>query len=78
MPKTRRSDARKVAKLARALAALEQARVVTYHRADDTRENIYSMARGVPAQVNVLPIDLGALVGAGPRFMYLWAPGLDN
>jgi len=28
VPKTRRSDARKVAKLARALAALEQARVV--------------------------------------------------
>jgi len=55
---------------------VKDARVVTYNRQDETRENIYSRLNGGgPAQVNVLPIDLGAF-GEGPRFMYLWAPGL--
>ena len=65
-------DAIDVAKKA---SGLETARVVVYRRADERRENIYSRAGG-PAQVNVLPVDLGALGGGGPRFMYLWAPGL--
>ena len=65
-------DAIDVAKKA---SGLETARVVMYRRADERRENIYSRAGG-PAQVNVLPVDLGALGGGGPRFMYLWAPGL--
>ena len=65
-------DAIDVAKKA---TGLETARVVVYRRADERRENIYSRAGG-PAQVNVLPVDLGALAGGGPRFMYLWAPGL--
>ena len=45
-----------------------------YRRADEQRENLYSRTGGAP-QVNVLPIDLGALGVGGPRFMYLWAPG---
>ncbi|TMA61564.1 MAG: signal peptide peptidase SppA [Deltaproteobacteria bacterium] len=61
--------------VAKRSAGLETARVVMYRRADERRENIYSRAGG-PAQVNVLPVDLGALGGGGPRFMYLWAPGL--
>jgi len=65
-------DAIDVAKKA---SGLETARVVMYRRADERRENIYSRA-GSPAQVNLLPVDLGALGGGGPRFMYLWAPGL--
>jgi protease-4 len=69
-------DLRSAIDAARAAAGVEEARVVTYHRADEVRENIYSAARGLPAQVNLLPIDLGALTGAGPRFMFLWAPGL--
>jgi len=47
-----------------------------YHRASEARENIYSSAGGLPPQVNLMPVDLGGLVGRGPRFMYLWAPGL--
>ncbi len=63
--------------LAKQAAGLETARVVRYYRPDDGEpENIYSKLAGMPAQVNVLPIDLGALTGAGPRFMYLWSPGL--
>ena len=65
-------DAIDVAKRA---AGLEAARVVMYRRPDERRENIYSRAGG-PAQVNLLPVDLGALAGGGPRFMYLWSPGL--
>jgi protease-4 len=61
--------------LAEKAAGVEKARVVMYRRADERRENIYSRAGG-PAQVNVLPVDLGGLGGGGPRFMYLWAPGL--
>jgi len=63
---------------AKAAAGIEEARVVSYHRPDETRENIYSASRGMPLQVNLLPIDLGALAGSGPRFMYLWAPGLHD
>ncbi len=64
--------------VAKAAAGVDQARVVAYRRPDETRENIYSAARGAPVQVNVLPVDLGALATSGPRFMYLWAPGLGE
>ncbi|HJQ85161.1 MAG TPA: signal peptide peptidase SppA [Candidatus Binatia bacterium] len=63
---------------AKAAAKVEEARVVTYHRGDETPENVYSAARGVPLQVNVLPIDLGVFARPGLRFMYLWAPGIGE
>jgi len=63
---------------AKAAAHVDEARIVAYRRPDETRENIYSAARGAPAQVNLLPVDLGALAAHGPRFMYLWAPGLGE
>jgi protease-4 len=63
---------------AKAAARVEEARVVMYHRPGETRENIYSAARGLPAQINVMPVDLGALAETGPRFMYLWAPGIGQ
>ena len=63
---------------AKTAAGVDEARVVAYRRPDEMRENIYSAARGAPAQVNVLPVDLGALAASGPRFMYLWAPGVDE
>jgi protease-4 len=68
-------DLRHAIELAKAAAGLERARVVAYHRGD-APENIYARGGGLPPQVNVLPVDLGALAGRGPRFMYLWAPGL--
>jgi protease IV len=69
-------DLRAAIETAKAAAKLETARVVRYRRSGETRENIYSAWRGAPMQVNVLPVDLEALAGNGPRFMYLWAPGL--
>jgi protease IV len=64
--------------VAKKAAGVDEARVVAYRRPDETRENIYSSARGLPAQVNLLPLDLGVLAASGPRFMYLWAPGLGE
>jgi protease-4 len=61
---------------AKAAARIEQVRVVMYTRGDESRENMYSEWRGNPVQVNLLPLDLGGLAAHGPRFMYLWAPGL--
>jgi protease-4 len=63
---------------AKEAAHVEQARVVMYHRPGEARENIYSRTPGLPAQVNLFPVDLGALPERGPRFMYLWAPGLAD
>ncbi len=69
-------DLRQAIALAERAAGIEQARVVMYHRPSDSKENIYSTGAGLPAQVNLMPVDLGALAERGPRFMYLWAPGL--
>lgn len=71
-------DLRQAIAIAERAAGLEKARVVMYHRGAETRENIYSAAHGLPAQVNLMPIDLGMLAERGPRFMYLWAPGLGR
>jgi protease-4 len=69
-------DLRDAIDTAKAAAKVETARVVMYRRSGETRENIYSAWRGGPVQVNLLPVDLEALAGRGPRFMYLWAPQL--
>ena len=69
-------DLRRAIALAERAAGIEKARVVMYHRRSESKENIYSAAAGMPAQVNLMPVDLGVLAGRGPRFMYLWAPGL--
>jgi protease-4 len=71
-------DLRDAIEAAKAAAQVEEARVVMYERSGESRENIYSEWRGNPVQVNVLPLDLGALATHGPRFMYLWAPGLPQ
>ena len=69
-------DLRHAIGLAERAAGIEKARVVMYHRMSEARDNIYSSAGGLPAQVNIMPVDLGMLAERGPRFMYLWAPGL--
>jgi protease-4 len=64
--------------IARNAAGLEDARVIMYRRPEETRENIYSAVPTLPPQLNLFPIELGALAAHGPRFMYLWAPGLPH
>jgi protease-4 len=68
-------DALAVAK--RAAGLPDDARVVTYLRPSESRETIHATG-GAPAQVNVLPVDLGLPGATGPRFEYLWAPGLGD
>ncbi len=69
-------DLRAAIEVAKAAAKVEKARVVMYRRSDETAETIYSAARDLPLQVNLLPIDLGMFAANSPRFMYLWAPNL--
>jgi protease-4 len=50
--------------------------VVRYTRPLQHRPNIYATAPAMPAQVNVLNLDLPRwFQGPAPEFMYLWAPG---
>ncbi|NTW60085.1 MAG: signal peptide peptidase SppA [Nitrospirae bacterium] len=52
--------------LAKKKAGLPEARVVTYFRPGEYRDNIYSM--------NLINIDLGDLADPGAKFLYLWWP----
>jgi protease-4 len=61
---------------AKTMAGVDEARVVTYERGGEMHETIYARAPRPPVQVNLFPVDLGVPLGGGPRFMYLWAPGL--
>jgi len=61
---------------AKSMAGVDEARVVTYRPIGEVQETIHSRSGGLPTQVNLLPVDVGLPPGGGPRFMYLWAPGL--
>ena len=49
--------------------------LVRYGRPVDYRPNYYAQAPGVPAQVNLVHVELPAWLRDGPQFLYLWAPG---
>ena len=64
-------------------AGIEQARVVMYHRPGEYRDNLYSGAGLLPAiarrtadRTEILGVTVGLPREAGPRFMYLWVPGV--
>jgi protease-4 len=59
-------------------AGVAEARVVRYHRPDAWRPNVYAGApSGAPTTVNLVSLQLGDwLAWCGPRFLYLWSPGL--
>jgi protease-4 len=58
-------------------AGLSQAKVVIYHRPGEFADNIYSLEGNPSARAG---FDRQSLLrifgGSGPRFLYLWAPGL--
>lgn len=56
-------------------AGLEEARVVTYHRRREWRENLYTLPPGAGAPA-LGPASLLDLLPA-PTFAYLWWPGID-
>jgi protease IV len=58
-------------------AGISESRVVVYHRANQTKENIYSRTPNIAVQVtdvNLLPIRRSALA---PGFYYLWPGALS-
>lgn len=59
-------------------AGIQESRVVVYHRANQTRENIYSRGPNIAVQVtdvNLLPVRASDLA---PGFYYLWPGALER
>jgi protease-4 len=67
-------DLEAAVEIARQRAGLATARVVTYHRPREWKQNLYSRAPSAPPslKLELLPAPLRA---QGPAFLYLWAPG---
>ena len=60
-------------------AGLSEARVVTYHRGRETRENIYSEV-GAPSRLALSGPEIAASLlppVRGPAFLYLWWPAAE-
>jgi protease-4 len=60
--------------LARRAAGVEKARVVVYHRPRQYRATYYAEAQQMESGFMSGASALGALVGPGPKFLYLWMP----
>ena len=59
---------------ARRAAGVDEARVVVYHRPRDYRATYYASAQAAAPGPDVPLLELATLLGAGPRFLYLWWP----
>ena len=63
---------------AKKAAGLSEAKVVIYHRPNQYAENIYSLQGIASTPLSFEKDTLMRLFGgAGPRFLYLWAPGIQ-
>ena len=63
---------------AKTAAGIDEAKVVIYHRPGEYAENIYSLQGVASTRVGFNQESLMRLIGgSGPRFLYLWAPGLQ-
>jgi protease-4 len=58
---------------ARRAAGVDEARVVVYHRPREYRATYYARAQAAAAG-DVQLAQLATMLGAGPRFLYLWWP----
>jgi protease-4 len=63
--------------LAKELAQVETARVVRYGRGSETPETLHARAAGSERPSLLAELLAGAGPDVGPRFFYLWAPGID-
>jgi protease IV len=64
-----------VVEMAKKAAGVEAARVIMYHRPEEYRASLYAgVTPTLSSAVTALAQVTGMLVGAGPRFMYLWWP----
>jgi protease-4 len=59
---------------ARRAAGVDEARVVVYHRPREYRATYYASAQAAAPGPDVPLLELATLLGAGPRFLYLWWP----
>jgi protease-4 len=59
--------------LARQAAGVEEARVIVYKRPREYRATYYARAEAEVSPLTTLS-QLAGLSGAGPKFLYLWAP----
>jgi protease-4 len=59
---------------ARRAAGVDEARVVVYHRPREYRATYYAGAQAAAPGPDAQLLQLATLLGAGPRFLYLWWP----
>lgn len=59
---------------ARRAAGLEEARIVVYRRPHQYRATYYAHAEAAVSGLEAALGQLAILAGAGPKFLYLWAP----
>jgi len=59
---------------ARRAAGVDEARVIVYHRPREYRATYYAHAEAPGAPLDAQLAQLAAVLGAGPRFLYLWWP----
>jgi len=60
--------------VARQAAGVSEAKVVVYHRPREYRATYYAAPARAAAGIEAPVAELAALVGAGPKFLYLWWP----
>ncbi|MBI4634823.1 MAG: signal peptide peptidase SppA [Candidatus Rokubacteria bacterium] len=60
--------------VARRAIGVEEARVVVYHRPREYRATYYARAEPPAGGIDASLSQLAALLGPGPRFLYLWWP----
>ena len=60
--------------LAKRAADVKDARIVVYHRPREYRATYYARTEAENGSLPAALAPLGALMGSGPRFLYLWWP----
>ena len=63
-----------VLQVARQAIGVDEARVIVYHRPSEYRATYYARSEPSSGSLDLTAAQLGSIVGAGPRFLYLWWP----
>ena len=60
--------------IARRAIGVDEARVIVYHRPSEYRATYYARSEVSPGSLDTTVAQLASVVGAGPRFLYMWWP----
>jgi len=60
--------------VARHAIGVDEARVIVYHRPSEYRATYYARSEPSSGSLDLTAAQLASVVGAGPRFLYLWWP----